>query len=110
MDIYDSLQVPTLKDEVEKICNNFKIHLQSILDAIGHPRKDNAKYYSWSVMANIPQQQGPLGDCGVWICKFMHDLCKRKPVCNTCDPMGEANKGRSFMSGVFYSKVIIERV
>ncbi|MFS8003035.1 putative Ulp1 protease family catalytic domain, papain-like cysteine peptidase superfamily [Helianthus anomalus] len=29
---------------------------------------------------DVPQQSGPLGDCGVWVCIFLDRLINKKPL------------------------------
>ena len=106
MDVYDSYQVDALKNDRQKVLTEFKTHLSTLLKAIGDPRYRNARQFTCNIVPNVPQQDSTLGDCGVWVCKFMTELVKGRRLCISEDPKREAYKSRLIMLETFYNRVI----
>ncbi|KAJ0496120.1 putative Ulp1 peptidase [Helianthus annuus] len=51
---------------------------------------------------NVPQQTGPLGDCGVWVCIFLEKLINGKRINDGEDPNVTASNMRRHLAMLFY--------
>ncbi|KAJ0572386.1 putative Ulp1 protease family catalytic domain, papain-like cysteine peptidase superfamily [Helianthus annuus] len=55
---------------------------------------------------DVPQQSGPLGDCGVWVCIFLDRLINKKPLNNGEDTSITATRMRRHLAILFYNSLI----
>ncbi|XP_021985900.1 uncharacterized protein LOC110882123 [Helianthus annuus] len=55
---------------------------------------------------DVPQQSGPLGDCGVWVCIFLDRLINKKPLNDGEKTSITATRMRRHMLTLFYNSLI----
>ncbi|KAM0034872.1 putative Ulp1 protease family catalytic domain, papain-like cysteine peptidase superfamily [Helianthus debilis subsp. tardiflorus] len=55
---------------------------------------------------DVPQQSGPLGDCGVWVCIFLDRLINKKPLNDGEKTSKTATRMRRHMLTLFYNSLI----
>ncbi|KAJ0502106.1 putative papain-like cysteine peptidase superfamily [Helianthus annuus] len=55
---------------------------------------------------DVPQQSGPLGDCGVWVCIFLNRLINKKPLNDGEDTCTTTTRMRRHLSILFYNSLI----
>ena len=55
--------------------STFQGRLKELFTELGQTERVEAvSLFRWIYAPNVPQQSGPYGDCGPWVCKFLNDL------------------------------------
>ncbi|KAF5809449.1 putative Ulp1 protease family catalytic domain, papain-like cysteine peptidase superfamily [Helianthus annuus] len=65
-------------------------------------------YYPFEVIyaTDAPQQSGPLGDFGVWVCMYLHRLINKKPLNDGEDSQKTAERMRRQLALLFYDSLL----
>ena len=109
MTILDSAErIGTIEDRLEAL-KKFGDGLKEYLDAIGYWENagcDTALDYPFTFRYNpypdMPQQTGPYGDCGVWVCKYMEKLAHKLDLKKTQSTKDLAWDYRKMMLEIFF--------
>ena len=107
--IYDSGQsIGTTEDRLEAL-NRFGDGLKEYLDAIQYWENahcqtalDDPLTFRYNPFPDMPQQIGPLGDCGVWVCKYMEKLAYKLDLKETGSTKDIAWNFRNKMAETFF--------
>ena len=107
--IYDSAQhIGTIEDRLEAL-NRFGDGLKEYLDAIQYWENagcdtalDHPLTFRYNPYPDMPQQTGPLGDCGVWVCKYMEKLAHKLDLKETGSTKALAWDYRMRMAELFF--------
>ena len=107
MVVYDSYRIEPLCQPVEEKLQKFMVGLIQLMKMIRQrERVAAARKFSWTFASNVPQQNSPLGDCGVWICKFMSDLVTNQTPARSGQAAADALSWRRSMVEAFYCRRI----
>ena len=105
--VYDSYRIEPLRHLVEDKLQKLMAGLKALLKLIHQTgRAHQARKFSWTFASNILQQKSALGDCGVWICKFMLDLVTNQTPVPSAHATADALSWRRSVVEVFYCRRI----
>ena len=107
MVVYDSYRADFLTTQINVALALFKMKVHQLFKQLRDGRLHASYKLSWTYASNVPQQCSAMGDCGVWVCKFISDLVKNLNPRVTTNPTDEAKRWRMHMVEEFYRRVEI---
>lgn len=104
MVVYDSYR-SVYETQFTRMMVTFASVLTDLMKAGNLFRRIKAsREFRWTYASDVPQQVGPLGGCGMWVCKFLSTLIDG--LTPSCEPGAARNDAMNFryqMAEVFYS-------
>lgn len=107
--IYDTYNITDYSKILKDKIKTFRMLLKDFLRALNDvERAKNYKKFPAQFDTNIPQQEGDMGDCGVWVCKFMQQCINGERLHGGRDMAASAKEFRDDMAKVFYSLAMVK--
>ncbi|KAI3729071.1 hypothetical protein L6452_17718 [Arctium lappa] len=110
MVIYDSFRSPSYVDTFNEMMTKFANDLPELLTlAVCQSLAAASHDFTWVHADGVPQQQGPLGDCGPLSCMFLTHLANNEVPRSQEDESTRAAALRCHMTDVFWSMIQTNR-